>query len=182
MVLDIASRKFDELANYFNQNKYFYGVMMILLNIGSRYLVMDISAPFHTAILSSKVMRRILIFTVVFVATRDFKTSIILTAAFVIIALNLFNDKSSYCILPKSFKNLDTNMDGEITPDEIERAYKILQKSGKLPESSANEQKTSKNSNDFNNSNDSNDSNKPKKQERIIEDFKSFNPFDRRNC
>ena len=70
-------------------------------------------------------------------------------------------------------------MDGEITPDEIERAYKILQKSGKLPESSTNEQKTSKNSNDFN---DSNDSNKPKKQERIIEGFKSFNPFDRRNC
>ena len=51
-----------------------------------------------------------------------------------IIALNLFNEKSKYCILPKSYRNLDTNLDGEISPDEIERAYKILKKTGKLPD------------------------------------------------
>jgi len=126
------NNQFNIIVNGVNNNKYFYGLMMIVLNIGSRYLVMDTSSPFHTAILSSKVMRRLVIFTIIFVATRDLKTSIILTACFVIIALNLFNDKSKYCILPQSYRNLDTNMDGEISPDEIERAYKILKKSGKL--------------------------------------------------
>lgn len=123
----------NKIANYVNNNKYFYGLMMIILNIGSKYLTMDLSAPFHKAILSSTFMRRLLIFTIIFIATKDLKVSIILTAAFVIIALNLFNDKSKFCILPQSFKNLDTNMDGEISPDEIERAYNILKKTGKLP-------------------------------------------------
>ena len=125
---------FDTIANNINNNKYFYGLMMIMLNIGSKYLTLDLSAPFLKAILSSTVIRRILIFSIVFVATRDLKISLILTASFVIIALNLFNDKSKYCILPKSYRNLDTNLDGEISPDEIERAYKILKKTGKLPQ------------------------------------------------
>ena len=111
---------------------------MILLNLGSRYLIMDVSAPFHVALLSSKVVRRIIIFTVIFVATRDLKISLIMTACFVIIALNLFNDKSKYCILPKSYRDLDTNMDGEISPDEIERAYRVLKKAGKLPNTNTN--------------------------------------------
>lgn len=124
---------FNSIATNVNNNKYFYGLMMILLNVGSKYLTIDLSAPFHKAFLSSVFMRRVLIFTVIFIATRDLKVSLILTASFVIIALNLFNDKSKFCILPKSFKNLDVNMDGEITPDEIERAYNILKKTGKLP-------------------------------------------------
>ena len=128
------SNTFDIIANNINNNKYFYGLMMIMLNIGSKYLTLDLSAPFLKAILSSTVIRRILIFSIVFVATRDLKISLILTASFVIIALNLFNEKSKYCILPKSYRNLDTNLDGEISPDEIERAYKILKKTGKLPQ------------------------------------------------
>lgn len=132
---------FDIIANNVNNNKYFYGLMMIMLNIGSKYLTLDLSAPFLKAILSSKVIRRILIFSIVFVATRDLKISLILTASFVIIALNLFNEKSKYCILPKSYRNLDTNLDGEISPDEIERAYKILKKTGKLPSDNNDENK-----------------------------------------
>ena len=114
-----------------NNNKYFYGLMMILLNIGSKYIIMD-NSPFQTALLSSKIMRRVVIFTIAFIATRDLIVSLILTASFVIIALNLFNENSKYCILPKSYKFLDTNMDGEISPSEIERAYKILKKAGKI--------------------------------------------------
>ena len=103
-------------------------------------------------------------------ATRDIKTSIILTAAFVIIALNLFNDKSKYCILPQSYRNLDTNMDGEITPDEIARAYKILKKSGKLPEQTPEEQTTSE---------QPVVEQKNKVVEQFNNQFKPFNPFDR---
>ena len=44
-------------------------------------------------------------------------------------------------IILKSFKNLDTNMDGEISPDEIARAYKVLKKSGKITKEEFNRQK-----------------------------------------
>ncbi len=123
---------FNTIALNVNQNKYFYGLMMIFLNIGSKYLTLDLSTPFLKGLLSSKAIRRFSIFSIIFIATRDLKISLILTACFIVIALNLFNDKSKFCIIPKSYRNIDTNLDGEITPDEIERAYKILKKSGKL--------------------------------------------------
>ena len=124
----------DKLFNSINTNKYLAGILMLVMNLGSRYITPDVSSPFHKALFSSKFMKRFIIFTIIFIATKDIKISLILTAAFVIIFLNLFNEKSDYCVLPQSFRNLDTNMDGEITADEIERAYSILQKTGKLPQ------------------------------------------------
>ena len=122
---------FDELALSINNSKYFYAITMILLNMGAKYIEMDLMES-HRRFLSSKLLRRIIIFTVSFVATRDIVASLIITASFVIIVLNLFNEKSKYCILPKSYREIDTNNDGKISPEEIERAYNILKKAGKI--------------------------------------------------
>lgn len=68
-----------------NDNKLFLGIMMILLNIGSRHLVDEFSTnPEEYS--RNIVLRRIAIFAVCFVGTRDLVTSIILTAGFIIIA------------------------------------------------------------------------------------------------
>lgn len=119
------------LLNNINNNKYFYAVAMILLNMGSKYIDIDLGNE-HKKFLSSKVIRRIAIFTVAFVATRDVIASLIITSCFVILVLNLFNVKSENCILPEYYKKLDKNSDGEISPDEIEHAYNLLKKAGKL--------------------------------------------------
>jgi hypothetical protein len=103
---------------------------MILLNIGSKYFVQDLGNTMDY-FFNFKIVRRLLIFTVFFIATRDIKTSIILTAAFIIIALELFNEKSDNCILPKKLLDvIDTNKDGKISASEIQNALKLLQKSG----------------------------------------------------
>lgn len=122
---------FDELALSINNSKYFYAITMILLNMGAKYIEMDLMES-HRRFLSSKLLRRIIIFTVSFVATRDIVASLIITASFVIIVLNLFNEKSKYCVLPKSYREIDTNNDGKISPEEIERAYNLLKKAGKI--------------------------------------------------
>ena len=122
---------FDDVALSINNNKYFYAVTMILLNMGAKYIEMDLVES-HRQFLSSKVLRRIIIFTVSFVATRDIIASLIITSSFVIIVLNLFNEKSNYCVLPKSVIPLDTNNDGKITAEEIENAYNVLKKSGRI--------------------------------------------------
>lgn len=119
------------VLNNINTNKYFYAVAMILLNMGSKYIDVDLGDE-HKKFLSSKVIRRIAIFTVAFVATRDVIASLIITSCFVILVLNLFNVKSENCILPENYRKLDKNNDGEITPDEIEHAYNLLRKAGKL--------------------------------------------------
>ena len=119
------------VINNINTNKYFYAVAMILLNMGSKYIDVDLGQE-HKKFLSSKVIRRLAIFTVAFVATRDVIASLIITSCFVILVLNLFNVKSENCTLPEYYRKLDKNNDGQITPDEIEHAYNLLKKAGKL--------------------------------------------------
>ena len=82
-----------------------------------------------------------MIFTVFFVATRDIKTSLILTAVFIIITLELFNEKSSFCIIPKNIIDfMDQNKDGVITADEIKRSISLLQKAGYVKNSNQSNQ------------------------------------------
>lgn len=123
----------DNVIGTLNNNKYLYAICMILLNVGAKYIEVDLQLG-HKRILSSKIIRRLLIFTVAFIATRDVITSLIITASFVIIILNLFNTKSKFCVLPKSYIELDKDKDGEISPEEIKHAYNVLKKAGKIKE------------------------------------------------
>ena len=68
-----------------NDNKFFLGIMMILLNIGSRYLVDEFSTDPKTYT-QNLILRRLAVFAVCFVGTRDLVTSVVLTAGFIIIA------------------------------------------------------------------------------------------------
>ena len=120
-----------DFINYLNTSPFFYAIVMLLLNLGSKYV--DIELPDeHKEILSNNITRRVVIFTIVFMATRDIITSLIVTCLFIILIFNLLNKKSKYCVLPSSFKKLDENQDGVIDNNEIKKAYKILQKHGKF--------------------------------------------------
>lgn len=68
-----------------NDSKLFLGIVMIVLNIGSRYLVDEFSVN-PDEYTRNIILRRIAIFAVCFAATRDIITSMILTAGFIIIA------------------------------------------------------------------------------------------------
>ena len=68
-----------------NSNKFFIGIMMILLNIGSRHLVDEFSGD-EKEYKRNILLRRIAIFAVCFIATRDIVHSTLLTAGYIIIA------------------------------------------------------------------------------------------------
>lgn len=68
-----------------NNSKLFLGVMLILLNLGSRYLVDELSTN-PEDYNRNLVLRRIAVFAVCFVGTRDLVVSLLLTAGFIIIA------------------------------------------------------------------------------------------------
>ena len=73
------------MKDLLNNSKFFLGVMLILLNIGSRYLVDEFSEnpdEYSRNIL----LRRFAIFAVCFVGTRDVVTATLLTAGYIIIA------------------------------------------------------------------------------------------------
>ena len=73
------------MLSVLNDSKLFLGIMLILLNIGSRYLVDELSTS-EEEYTRNLVLRRIAVFAVCFVGTRDVITSLILTAGFIIIA------------------------------------------------------------------------------------------------
>ena len=87
-----------------NHSKYFAGITMLLLNLGSRFLVAEISDN-QQQLLNNKIVRRFIIFTVFFVATKDIWVSLILTSVFIILVTGLFNENSKYCIVTKSVYN-----------------------------------------------------------------------------
>lgn len=134
----------DGVLNKIGSNKIVIGLLMLFMNLCARHIIKDLSTSFHIKIFTSKFARRFSIFAILFIATRDIKISLILTAVFVIIFLNLLNEKSDYCILPDSYKQLDKNKDGVISNEEIEHAYNILKRAGKLPSMTNNNQNKNK--------------------------------------
>lgn len=114
-----------------NNSKFFAGIMMLVVNIGSRYITLKFSKS-QEEYIKNKVTREILIFAIVWMATRDLIISIIMTSSFIILADYLFNENSNFCILPEKFKNIqyliDTNSDGIITDEEIKKAEEVLKK------------------------------------------------------
>ena len=90
----------DTLFSTLNNSKYFSGIMMLLLNVGGKQVSNEISS-FQENILNHKVVRRLLVFVVVFIATKDVKISLIVTISFIVIVTGLFNEESKYCVIPK---------------------------------------------------------------------------------
>jgi hypothetical protein len=114
-----------------NNSKLFAGIMMILLNVGSKYVTVKLSKS-QEAYFRNNIAREVLIFVVCWMGTRDLYISLFLTASFYVLSQHLFNEESRYCVLPKKYREfhllLDTNKDGEISQQEINDAVNILTK------------------------------------------------------
>jgi hypothetical protein len=116
---------------------FFAGIMMLTLNIGSRYVQLNLS-PSAESYLKYAITKEFLVFTIAWMGTRNIYVALTLTAAFVILADYGLNDKSNFCILPEKFKKLqdsiDSNNDKIISELEIKDAMDILEKAKKQRE------------------------------------------------
>lgn len=128
-----------EFLDVLNSSKYFTGVMMILLNIGSRFVEIKLSDSME-AYIKYNVAREVLIFTMAWMGTRDIVVALTLTAVFVILSEFLLNSKSKFCVLPDKYLriNVDTNKDGIISDSEINKAIETLEKAKKQKEKERN--------------------------------------------
>lgn len=97
-------------------NPYIVGVSAILLNVASAYVFVDMT-PSQKKLMKSKLIRRITFFLIILTATKDLVRSLFLTAAFVVLNMGLFNERSKLCVIPRSIVE-----DTEISKDEYEQA------------------------------------------------------------
>jgi hypothetical protein len=84
-----------EHINALASSPFFIGIMMLLLNVGSRFIAHELSDD-DKEYSQNILLRRLAIFAVCFVGTRDIVTSILLTAAFVVVAGGLFRGKGPF--------------------------------------------------------------------------------------
>lgn len=119
------------LIRTINNSHLLAGLSIIFLNIGSKYIELGLTKTQEQA-LRYVLAREMLIFSMIFTATKDFVLSILMTGAFSAMTNHLFNEKSKYCILSEKLRRIsyevDLNNDGEISPEEEEHAIRILQK------------------------------------------------------
>lgn len=120
--------------NSINNSKFLAGIVMLLLNVGSKYIEIGLSKTQEQA-LRNALGREILIFSVVFMGTHDIILSIIMTAAFMVLSGHLFNEKSKYCIISKNLTkiqaSIDVNNDEHISKEEEQKALEVLEKAKK---------------------------------------------------
>ncbi len=88
--------------NTLNSSTFFAGIMMICLNIGSRYIQLNLDESTESYI-KYALTKEIMVFTISWMATRNIYMSLGLTAVFIILADFIMNEKSRYCLLPKKF-------------------------------------------------------------------------------
>ena len=117
-----------------NNSKFFAGIVMILLNVGSKFISIQFSKSTEEY-LKMSVSKQLLVFSMAWMGTRDIYTALGLTAVFVVLSDHLFNEESGLCIVPAQYRVLttliDTNNDGVVSDEELKNAEKILEKAKK---------------------------------------------------
>lgn len=120
---------------FLNNSKFFAGVVMILLNIGSKFISVEFSKSTEEY-LKYTMSKQILVFAMAWMASRDIYTALVLTAVFVILSEHLFNEDSTFCIVPhknrvlnkKLLDVIDTDNSGLVSEKELNDAIKVLEK------------------------------------------------------
>lgn len=92
-----ATNPLDVLMAGVNSNPYFIGIMMLLLNLGGRFLALEISKD-QEKFLSHPAIRRFFLFAVLFVATRNVIIAAGLTVIVIFVLGYLFNENSELCL------------------------------------------------------------------------------------
>jgi hypothetical protein len=92
-----AMNPLDALMATVNTNPYFIGLMMLLLNLGGRFLALEISKD-QEKFLSQPLVRRFFLFAILFVATRNVVIAAGLAIIVILLLGYLFNENSELCL------------------------------------------------------------------------------------
>lgn len=124
----------NKAASSVDNSKLFAGIMMILLNVGSKFINIQFSKSTEEY-LKMNLSKQILVFAMAWLGTREIYSSLMLTISFIVLSEYLFNEESEYCIVPKHMrvlnKLIDTNDDGVVSETEMNDAIAILEKAKK---------------------------------------------------
>ena len=82
-----------------NSNPYIIGIFMLFLNLGGRFLALELSKK-QKEFLAQSWIRPMLFFTVIFIATRNLVVAFWITILFFFVIWVVANENSPYCLIP----------------------------------------------------------------------------------
>ena len=98
-------------SNDICNNKYLIGFIMILINLGARFIVNELNED-QLKIVNSTHVRRIMIYLVIFMATRDVFITLFIGTITILIIKEYFNNEIDNSLIKKEDKN--TNISEKI--------------------------------------------------------------------
>jgi len=119
---------------FVNNSKLFAGLMIIILNISSKFVTVKLSKTMESY-LKYSFSRNILVFAIAWMGTRDIYIALIITLIFVLLMDFLLNEDSSFCCLPEQFTDYHVSLlDETVSEEDVKKANEVLEKAKKQQE------------------------------------------------
>lgn len=87
-----------DIENYINNSPFITGCVMLIMNLGGRYIAMEVPEGMNN-FFSNPWVRKLTIMCVAFMATRNIKLSLLLLLLFILLSRFLMNENSKCCLL-----------------------------------------------------------------------------------
>ena len=113
-----------------NDSKLFAGLMIIILNIASRFVNLKLSKNVELY-LKHTFSKQILVFAIAWMGTRDIYIALVVTIGFIVVVDYLCNEDSSFCCLPEAFTEYHIDLDTKVTEADIKKANEVLERAEK---------------------------------------------------
>jgi hypothetical protein len=114
-----------------NNSKIFAGLMIITLNIVSKFANIKLSKTLESYF-KYTFSRQILVFAIAWMGTRDIYIALFITLIFIIVTEYLLHEDSAFYVMPESFRDHHLSLleeDGEKVSDEdVAKAKDVLKK------------------------------------------------------
>ena len=127
--------KMNEHVSILNNSKLFAGLMIIILNIASKFVTIKLSKTVESY-LKYTFSKQILVFAMAWMGTRDIYIALFITIVFTLCIEFLFNEESQFCLLPESFTNYHLDLldnkdeNNHVSNGDLKKAKDILEKLG----------------------------------------------------
>jgi len=116
-----------------NKSTYFLAFMILILNIGSKYLDLKIGYTMQK-LLATTTMKILIIFTMIYTATRDIYISLGISIVFLFLTEYILHEESNLCLIPHKYRcykpvaQKHAKSPYDITEKEVNDAIQVLTK------------------------------------------------------
>ena len=122
----------DNTVQTLNKSKVFAGLMIITLNIASRFVTIKMSKTMQSY-LKFTFSRYILIFAISWMGTRDIYIALTITLLFIILFEYLLDEESDFYVFSEEFKDYqktkaeDEEDEKEVSDEDLKKAEKTIE-------------------------------------------------------